>query len=65
MVGARFSAAEPARLPTQVWVPDVKEGYIPGWVHSENEEAAEVVTKGGEVVCSVKLGNYMFNERAD
>jgi hypothetical protein len=50
MVGARPSAAaEAARQPTQVWVPDVKEGYLPGWVHSEDEEAAEVVMEGGEV----------------
>lgn len=42
-------AAEAARQPTQVWVPDVKEGYLPGWVHSEDEEAAEVVMEGGEV----------------
>lgn len=50
MVGPRPSAAaEAARQPTQVWVPDVKEGYLPGWVHSEDEDAAEVVMEGGEV----------------
>lgn len=43
------NAAETARQPTQVWVPDVKEGYLPGWVHSEDEEAAEVVMESGEV----------------
>lgn len=43
------AAAEAARQPTQVWVPDVKEGYLPGWVHSEDEDAAEVVMEGGEV----------------
>jgi myosin protein heavy chain len=33
-----------------VWVPDAKEGYLAGWVHREEEDAAEVImAAGGEV----------------
>lgn len=33
-----------------VWVPDAREGYLAGWVNSEEEDAAEVVmASGGEV----------------
>lgn len=59
-------AAEAARQPTQVWVPDVKEGYLPGWVHSEDEEAAEVVMEGGEVrTHSHRIMNCALNVEAD
>lgn len=34
----------------RVWVPDVKEGYLAGWVDREEEDVAEVVMDaGGEV----------------
>lgn len=33
-----------------VWVPDAKEGYLAGWVHREEDDAAEVImAAGGEV----------------
>ena len=36
-----------------VWVPDEKEGYLAGWVNSEDEETGEVVmASGGEVLRS-------------
>jgi len=33
-----------------VWVPDIKEGYLAGWVNKEDTDAAEVImASGGEV----------------
>ncbi|KAF5353873.1 hypothetical protein D9756_007302 [Leucocoprinus leucothites] len=43
------AAADAARQPAQVWVPDIKEGYLAGLVLSEDEEAAVVELEGGEV----------------
>ncbi|KAF9447622.1 hypothetical protein P691DRAFT_105787 [Macrolepiota fuliginosa MF-IS2] len=39
--------ADAARQPVQVWVPDLQEGYLPGVVISEDEEAAEVRMETG------------------
>jgi len=46
-----ISAADVTRQSAQVWVPDIKEGYLAGLVLSEDEEAAVVELGGGEV-CS-------------
>ncbi|KXN88688.1 Myosin type-2 heavy chain 1 [Leucoagaricus sp. SymC.cos] len=43
------AVAEAARQPAQVWVPDLKEGYLPGLVLNEDEDAAVVELEGGEV----------------
>ena len=33
-----------------VWVPDIREGYLAGWVNKEEEESAEVImAANGEV----------------
>ena len=34
-----------------VWVPDIKEGYLAGWVNKEEEDSAEVVMATGGEVC--------------
>jgi len=44
-----ISAADVTRQSAQVWVPDIKEGYLAGLVLSEDEEAAVVELEGGEV----------------
>lgn len=36
-----------------VWVPDIREGYLAGWVNKEEEDSAEVVMASGGEVCSV------------
>jgi len=46
-----ISAADVTRQSAQVWVPDIKKGYLAGLVLSEDEEAAVVELEGGEV-CS-------------
>lgn len=43
------AAADATRQSAQVWVPDLKEGYLAGLVLSEDEEAAVVELEGGEV----------------
>ncbi|KAF9472460.1 hypothetical protein BDN70DRAFT_477879 [Pholiota conissans] len=35
-----------------VWVPDIREGYLAGWVNKEEEDSAEVVMASGGEVCS-------------
>jgi myosin heavy chain 9/10/11/14 len=46
-----------------VWVPDEKEGYLAGWVNSEDEEMGEVVMASGGEVCrfhwTLDLNNYI------
>lgn len=43
-----------------VWVPDVREGYLAGWVNNEEEDAAEVImAAGGEV-----MGNLYVSLRS-
>jgi len=51
---AARSAAEQAEWNAKkwVWVPDVKEGYIAGFVNSEDEDSAEVVLDSGRQVSS-------------
>lgn len=60
MPASRLSqSAEAARAAAQqaefnekkwVWIPDEKEGYLAGWVHSEDDEMGQVVlASGGEV----------------
>lgn len=42
-----------------VWVPDIREGYLAGWVNKEEEDAAEVVmAAGGEVRLPHLFVNY-------
>ena len=38
-----------------VWVPDVKEGYLAGWVNEEEEDAAQVIMATGGEVSSTSL----------
>jgi hypothetical protein len=38
-----------------VWVPDVREGYVAGYVHCEDEDSAEVVLDSGRQVISIPL----------
>jgi hypothetical protein len=67
---AARSAVEQAQFneKTWVWVPDVHEGYLAGWVNKEDhdEEIAEVVMhQGGEVsvirlLGNARLTNYSF-----
>jgi len=49
---AARSAAEQAEWNAKkwVWVPDIKEGYIAGYVNDEDEESAEVVLDSGRQV---------------
>jgi len=62
MPAPRLSQSEAARAAAQqaefnekkwVWVPDIKEGYLAGWVNNEEEDAAEVIMAAGGEVCSV------------
>ena len=49
---AARSAAEQAEWNAKkwVWVPDIKEGYLAGYVNSEDEDSAEVVMDSGRQV---------------
>lgn len=49
---AARSAAEQAEWNAKkwVWVPDVREGYIAGYVNSEDEDSAEVILDNGRQV---------------
>ncbi|KIM43657.1 hypothetical protein M413DRAFT_385702 [Hebeloma cylindrosporum] len=56
MPAPRLSQSEAARAAAQqaefnekkwVWVPDIKEGYLAGWVNNEEEDAAEVIMAAG------------------
>lgn len=42
-----------------VWVPDVREGYVAGYVQNEDEESAEVVLDSGRQVIQSILFNYV------
>lgn len=42
-----------------VWVPDVREGYVAGYVQSEDEESAEVVLDSGRQVIQSISFNYI------
>ena len=42
-----------------VWVPDVREGYVAGFVQSEDEESAEVVLDSGRQVIQSIPFNYI------
>ena len=44
-----------------VWVPDVREGYLAGWVNREEEDAAEVVMAAGGEVCLLRTLRYLAN----
>jgi len=61
MPAPRLSQSEAARAAAHqaefnekkwVWVPDIKEGYLAGWVNNEEEDAAEVIMAAGGEVCS-------------
>lgn len=58
---AARSAAEQAEWNAKkwVWVPDIKEGYIAGYVNDEDEESAEVVLDSGRQVFSLMLLTYV------
>ena len=67
MPAPRLSQSEAARAAAQqaefnekkwVWVPDIKEGYLAGWVNNEEEDAAEVIMAAGGEVCPVFLSLY-------
>ncbi|CAA7270853.1 unnamed protein product [Cyclocybe aegerita] len=47
---AARSAAEQAEFNARkwVWVPDVREGYLAGYVNSEDEDSAEVIMRDGK-----------------
>lgn len=38
-----------------VWVPDIREGYLAGWVNKEEEDSAEVIMAAGGEVCLHKM----------
>lgn len=38
-----------------VWVPDDKEGYLSGWVMSEDGEYGDVMMASGSEVCIFRL----------
>ncbi|KAF8234482.1 myosin II heavy chain, partial [Tricholoma matsutake] len=40
-----------------VWVPDAKEGYLAGWVHREEDDAAEVIMAAGGEFRRVPFGS--------
>jgi myosin protein heavy chain len=72
MPAPRLSQSEAARAAAQqaefnekkwVWVPDIKEGYLAGWVNNEEEDAAEVIMAAGGEVCSlfISLRDRHFN----
>ena len=46
-----------------VWVPDVREGYVAGYVHSEDEDSADVVLDSGRQVSTsfnhVQVSSYL------
>lgn len=43
-----------------VWVPDVREGYVAGYVRSEDEDSAEVVLDSGKQVIQFFPSSFLI-----